>query len=100
MTSPRDAATNRRVLEQGPILGELAEDDAVRSGTLDRLGTQFGLARDELRTCLREMVRTGWIAAQTQPFGRLTIRPERRSHEAPPPVVGEHRRSVPDAWRL
>jgi DNA-binding transcriptional regulator PaaX len=100
MMSQRDAATDRRLLGQGRILEALAGDDAVLIGTLERLGRQFGLAPDDLRASLRELVRAGWVAVQTQPFGRVTIRLERRSHEAPPPVTGERRRSVPDAWRL
>ncbi len=99
MSLPRDSATDRRVLGQGRILEALPDDDAVLSGTLNRLGRRFGLAPDELRACLRELVRTGWIAVQTQPFGRLTVRLERRSREHRPVTV-ERRRGVPDAWRL
>src|SRR5687767_9016970 len=99
MGSPRDAATGRRVLGQGRILEALAGDDDGLTGTLDRLGRQFGLAPDELRACLRELMRVGWVAVHTQPFGRLTIRLERRSHDAQPVSV-ERRRGVPDAWRL
>src|SRR5687767_7545060 len=99
MESPRDAATERRVFGQGRILEVLGDEDAVLTGTLDRLGRQFGLAPDDLRACLRELARAGWIAVQTQPFGRLTIRLERRSRDAQPVTV-ERRRGVPDAWRL
>ena len=87
------------MLGQGRILEALAEDDAVLTGTLMRLGPQFGLTADELRTCLRGLVRAGWIAVQTQPFGRLTIRLERRSRDHQPVTV-ERRRGAPDAWRL
>jgi DNA-binding transcriptional regulator PaaX len=100
MTAPRDIAEARHVRGQGRILEALAEDNAVLIGTLERLSKQFGLAPDDLRTCLLELMRAGWIAVQTQPFGRLTVRLERRLHETPPPAVGERRRSVPDAWRL
>ena len=90
---------DRRVLGQGRILEALTDEDTVLAGTLDRLGRQFGLTSDELRACLREMVRAGWIAVQTQPFGRLTVRLERRSRDARPVTV-ERRRGVPDAWQL
>src|SRR5687767_9652337 len=100
MMPPRDPATDRRVLAQGRILEALSDEHALLTGTLRRLGRQFGLTDEELRACLRELARAGWVAVQTLPFGRLTVRLERRSHEAPPPVTGERRRSVPDAWRL
>src|SRR6188474_1511973 len=99
MGSPRDSATDRRMLGQGRILEALGGDDTVLTGTLERLGRQFGLTADELRACLRELLRAGWVAVQTQPFGRLTIRLERRSSPAQP-VTSERRRGVPDAWQL
>ena len=95
----RDTAMDRQVLGQGRILEALTDEDTVLAGTLDRLGRRFGLTADELRACMREMVRAGWVAVQTQPFGRLTVRLERRSHE-PRPVTVERRRGMPDAWRL
>jgi hypothetical protein len=101
VTTPRDASTSRRLLGQGRILESLAGDDTVLIGTLARLGKQFKLSPDDLRACLRELTRVRWIAVQTQPFGRLTIRLERRAHpEASVIGVGERRRSLPDAWRL
>jgi hypothetical protein len=90
---------DRRVLGQGRILEALSDEDTVLVGTLNRLGRQFGLAPDDLRACLRELVRAGWVAVQTQPFGRLTVRLERRSRDSQPVTV-ERRRGVPDAWRL
>ena len=87
------------MLGQGRILEALGDEEAVLTGTLDRLGREFGLTEDDLRACLRELVRAGWVAVQTQPFGRLTVRLERRSRE-PRPVTVERRRGVPDAWRL
>jgi DNA-binding transcriptional regulator PaaX len=99
MSSPDDPATRRYLLEQGHILEALAYGD-VLTGTLDHLGRRFGLAPAELRACLRQLASAGWIAVQTEPFGRLTIRLERRSHRAPPPMSGERRRPVPDAWHL
>jgi len=88
-----------RVLGQGRILEALSDEDTVLTGTLDRLGREFGLSEPDLRACLRALVRAGWIAIQTQPFGRLTVRLERRSRE-PEAVTMERRRGVPDAWRL
>lgn len=99
MKSPRDAATEQRVLGQGRILEALAGDDVVLVGTLERLGRRFGLTPEELRGCLRELVRVGWVAVQTQPFGRLSVRLERRSPNLQQ-VVTERRRGVQDAWRL
>jgi hypothetical protein len=100
MGPQRDAATDRRVRVQGRILEELAEDDAVLSGTLDRLVREFDLAPDELRACLRELVRARWIVVQTFPFGYLTVELERRSPAALPSMARERRRSAPDAWDL
>lgn len=99
MKSPRDAAAEQRVLGQGRILEALAGDDVVLVGTLERLGRRFGLTPEELRGCLRELVRVGWVAVQTQPFGRLSVRLERRSPNLQQ-VVTEGRRGVQDAWRL
>lgn len=99
MKSPRDAAAEQRVLGQGRILEALAGDDVVLVGTLERLGRRFGLTPEELRGCLRELVRVGWVAVQTQPFGRLSVRLERRSPNLQQ-VVTERRRGVQDAWRL
>ena len=79
---------------------ELAKDDAVLSGTLDRLGQEFDLTPDELRLCLRELVRAGWIAVQTFPFGHLTAQLERRSPTGLPSMARERRRAAPDAWDL
>ena len=99
MDSPRDSTTVRRVLGQGRIMDALGDAETVLTGTLDRLGDQSGLSTEELRACLRELVRVGWIAVQTQPVGRLTIRLERRSHPVEQ-VTAERRRGVPDTWRL
>lgn len=87
------------MLGQGRILEALAGDDVVLVGTLERLGRRFGLTPEELRGCLRELVRVGWVAVQTQPFGRLSVRLERRSPNLQQ-VVTEGRRGVQDAWRL
>ena len=89
----------RRLHGQGRILEAVAYGE-VLTGTLDRLGQEFELAPDELGVCLRELVRASWIAVQTQPFGRLSIRLERRSHKARPPVTGERRGSMRNAWEL
>ena len=87
------------MIAQGRIMDVLSDEDVVLTGTLERLARRFGLMDDELRASLRELVRVGWVAVQTQPFGRLTVRLERRSR-APQPVAVERRRGVPDAWHL
>jgi hypothetical protein len=99
MTLSRDDTTTRWILGQGRILEALAAGE-VLTGTLDGLSQHLALTPDELRGCLREMVRRGWVAVQTQPFSLLTVRLERRSHRAPPPVTGERRRPVPNVWEL
>jgi DNA-binding transcriptional regulator PaaX len=100
MVSSRDVAVDQRIRGQGRILEALAADDAILTGTLARIGQQFGLTTDDLRACLRELVRARWIAVQTQPFGRLTVRLERRSDGAASSQMAERRRTSPDAWRL
>jgi DNA-binding transcriptional regulator PaaX len=92
-------SADRRVLVQGRILEALPTDDAVLTGTLERLAERFGLSPDDLRSCLRELVRAGWIAVRTEPFQRLTVRLDRRTG-AVPRVANERRRSVPDSWSL
>jgi hypothetical protein len=99
MESRRDIAEERRIVGQGRILEALAGGD-VLTGTLERLGRRFELAPDDLRTGLRELVRAGWVVVQTQPFGRLTVRIERRSHLAAPPPTGDRRGPRADAWEL
>ena len=99
MMKSRDDETDRRVLGQGRLLEAISHEDTVMTGTLDRLGARFELEPDELRACLRDLVRAGWIAVQIQPLGRLTIRLERRLRE-PRAVTVERRRGVPDTWRL
>ena len=100
MALERDSATSQIVQGQGRILEALADDDAVFEGTLGRLGPQFGLTPEELRTCLREMVRVGWIFVRTAPFGHVTFRLERRAIDASRPAALERRRGVANTWRL
>jgi DNA-binding transcriptional regulator PaaX len=95
----RDSSTDRRVLAQGRILEALPNDDTVLTGTLERLAERFGLSTDDLRICLRELVRAGWIAVRTEPFQRLTVRLDRRTRDAQD-VRADRRRGVQDAWRL
>jgi len=83
---------------QGRILDMVADGDAVH-GSLDRLAAECGLDPDTLRMCLREMVHAGWIAVQTHPFRRLTIRLELRTL-GPRPVAVDRRRLQCDAWEL
>ena len=56
------------------------------------------MSPDELRTCLRELARAGWIQIVIQPFGRITIQLAYEPEAQPARVVGC--RSVPDAWPL
>jgi hypothetical protein len=99
MTSRREVATARRIRGQGRILEALTEDDNGLTGTLGRLGKQFELTPDDLRSCLLELAYAGWITIHIQPFGRVTIQVERESQNARP-VTAAGCRSVPDAWRL
>ena len=96
MTFERDAATARQVLGQGHILEALADGEAI-TGTLKRLGRQFGLTPDELQACLLELTHAGWIVVQTQPFGRLSVRLERRSSVSQS-VALDRRRPVTNFW--
>jgi len=98
MAVPRVGAADRRILWQGRIMETLAEDDAPLTGTLGRLGRRLELPPDELRACLRELARAGWIQILIQPFGRLTIRVAYEPETPPVRVVGC--RSVPAAWQL
>jgi len=99
MRDARDSAIGH-VVAQGRIV-EAVADGTVLVGTLDRLARRFDLAPDDLRACLRQLVRVGWVAVHTEPFGRLTIRLERRTEQPESaPVTRELRRGVPDAWRL
>ena len=99
MTVAHDRAAARRIVGEGRILEALAEDDAALTGTLVRLGKQFGLAPDDLRGCLLELAYAGWITIRIQPFGRLTIQLEYLSEDAQP-VTMTRGGSVPSAWRL
>lgn len=83
---------------QGQLMEALAEGQ-VLTGTLERLGGQFAMPPHEFRACLRELARAGWIVVQTEPFGRLTIRLERRSG-AMRPVMVERRRPANEPWYL
>jgi hypothetical protein len=98
MTALREDAVVERVVSQGRIMEALAEDEAPLTGMLARLGHQFKLAPDELRTCLLELACAGWITVLIQPFGRLTIQLARE--EGAHPVTMAGCRSVPDVWRL
>ena len=81
---------------QARILEALATG-AVLAGTLDDLAQQFSLPPEDLRRCLRELVRAHWVAVQVLPFGHLRVRIERRSL-GPRRVARERRRATPDAW--
>src|SRR5215208_4361927 len=99
MRDARDLAITRAAAE-GRIVEAVADGTAL-VGTLDRLARRFDLAPEDLRGCLRQLVRVGWVAVQAEPFGRLTIRLARRTEQPESaPVTTERRRGVPDAWRL
>jgi hypothetical protein len=100
MAIHNDPSRDHLMLAQGRILEEF-DDETVLSGTLRSLGRRFALAPDDLRACLRELVRAGWLVVQTQSFGRLTIRLEHRTPDGgAPDAPWEHRRSEGDAWTL
>jgi hypothetical protein len=86
MTSQRDAATARRIGGQGRILEALAEDGAVLTGTLGRLGERFGLAPQVVRLCILELADAGWITIEPRRRGQLTVRmdPDPRDPRAVP----------------
>src|SRR5215475_3768910 len=98
MASGNDAPV-RWVLGGGRIMEALAGDDAPLTGTLGRLGHQFGLSSDELHVCLLDLARAGWISILIQPFGRLSIEVAYEPVGSPS-VRAVGCRSVPDAWRL
>jgi len=101
MAINHEISRDRFISAQGRILEELAGSDAVLAGTLHSLGRRFDLTPDDLRTCLRELAQAGWLAVQTQPFGRLTIRLERRVATEPPlGAAVERRRQPKNAWHL
>src|SRR4051794_36219448 len=97
MTMSGDRAMETRIRGEGRILETLAEDGVVLTGTLGRLGKQFGLAPDELRGCLLELAYAGWITILIQPFERLTI--QVKQEDDTQPVVMTGCRSVPSTWR-
>jgi len=82
----------------GRIL-EMVATGAVYDGTLHDLSRDVGLPSSTLRACLRELVQAGWVAVQTQPFGRLTIRLKRRTHGRRPDRY-DRRHPDPDTWEL
>jgi hypothetical protein len=86
------------VILMGAILEAVATDN-VLTGTLDTLGSTFAATPDGLRACLRSLKHAGWVAVQTEPDWRLTVRLERRS-PGWQPVPVERRRPAPDAWLL
>jgi hypothetical protein len=72
---------------------------ACTARTPDALAHEVGSTPDALRGCLRDLARAGWIAVQTHPAGRLTIRLELRIHSAR--LVAVNRRNTePNAWEL
>jgi DNA-binding IclR family transcriptional regulator len=98
MASMREPGRGDIYLAEGRLLDMVADGEPVES-TLEELGVGVGLPAAAVRRCLREMVRAGWIAVQTHPFGRLTLRLELRTLGRRP-VARDRRRGEPDAWDL
>ena len=69
------------------------------TGTLDDVAERLQLPQDDLRQCLRQLVRERLIAVRTQPGGYLTVRVERRSGGAFR-ASRDRRRPRVEAWRL
>lgn len=97
MASYRKAGTERLLRAQGHILEALAAG-AILTGTPEELGARFGLAPDELRLCLLDLVHAGWAAVHAAPTGRLTARLERRSPSTRMAVDIDRRRAATNAW--
>jgi DNA-binding transcriptional regulator PaaX len=92
-------AINACIVE-GHILELVAQSELLET-TLDELVREIGLTSEDVRACLRELVQVGWLAVQTQPFGRLTIRLERRTARAHMREASRERRHPnPNAWPL
>jgi hypothetical protein len=98
MADKRHLARAEIYIAEGRILNLVADGMPVED-TLDGLARTVGVSSDDLRACLREMVAAGWIAVQTRPFGRLTLRLELRTL-GPRTVRPDRRRHEPDAWPL
>ncbi len=87
------------ILAAGRIFEAVAAG-LVFVGTLDEVARQIGVGAQELRVALRELRAVGWVAAQTQPGARLTVRAERRSFDRQHAVTVERRQADQDAWPL
>lgn len=98
MAPPDKASRAVLSMAQGRIL-EMVADGGVYEGPLIDLAQELGLTPADLVICLREIVQARWIAVRTEPFGRLTIRLERRTADSPD-IGFERRRQMPDAWTL
>jgi hypothetical protein len=76
---------------QGRVV-DLVAGHRVLSGTLEEFAAHLHTAAPPLREALRELCTLGWIAAQTQPDGQLTLCLERRHRAGTIPASGERRR--------
>jgi len=79
---------------------DMVADGLALVGTLHQLAQQIGVGPHELRVALRELRTVGWVAVQTQPGARLTVRAERRSFGRQHAVAVERRQADQDAWPL
>ena len=73
---PPTAATTLAHVQQH-LLDAITEGAGL-TGTLDELGAWSGIAPGDLRTCIRALQESGWIAVQTETSGRLRLRLDRR----------------------
>jgi DNA-binding IclR family transcriptional regulator len=100
LVSPHDPNAIDACIVEGHILELVAQGEPLNT-PLDELTREIGLTSEDVRACLRELVQVGWLAVQTQPFGRLTIRLERRTaHADMREASQEHRHPKPNAWPL
>ena len=87
------------ILAAGRVL-EAVADGQVLVGTLDAVSQQIGVGTQEVRAALRELRRAGWVAIQTHPGDRLTVRTERRALGRRGTSAVERRQRRDDAWPL
>lgn len=93
---PRDPAV---VLAAGRVLDVVA-GGLVLEGTIAEVARQLGAPAGTLRVALRELRRVGWVAVQTTPPDRVTVRPERRLPDRQAHIPIDRRQSSEDAWAL
>ena len=82
-------------MAEGRLVDAVA-DGTVLSGTAEALAERLGVNTADLRAAVGGLAEAGWIAVESDPNGRLSVRWERRSGRGPAPV--ERRRPRPDRW--